>query len=110
MAEDEITEVCQKCGGACELVWHAPDKLWRDVTGFKDGEGILCVNCFAALVWKRKHRFLYWSCDIRRYPRHAIFQHLRHHLRQLRLKIWLRRQARERLSRTKEAPCTGYSG
>jgi len=110
------SEICQKCGGPIRFVWHAPDSLWRDVTGFKDGNGsspgvghlslgkhpvftpsmssplaaitapvtgVLCMECFENLVRERLHTFLYWSCDVRLYPRHALFLRLRHWLRRL---------------------------
>lgn len=89
-------EICQKCRGPVRYVWHAPDKLWRDITGFEDGNGILCIDCFELLVWQHLHTFLYWSCDVRRYPRHALFHHLRHWLRRLRIEAWLRKQADRR--------------
>lgn len=89
---EEEGEICQRCGKPYNLVWHAPDKLWKEVTGFQDGNGILCPKCFAVLVWEQLHTFLYWSCDVRLYPRHALFHHLRHWLRRLRIEAWLREQ------------------
>lgn len=65
--EEEVGEICQKCGKPVACVWSAPTKLWEDVTGFGRG-GILCCRCFDALVWKRTDAFLYWSCDTRGYP------------------------------------------
>lgn len=93
MAVDAEGEVCQKCGESVRYVWHAPDKLWKDVTGFMDGNGVLCLRCFDGLVWERLHRFLYWSCDTRGYPSYSLVNtlgRLRRRLRQMRLERWLR--------------------
>ena len=65
---EEEGEVCQNCGKKVDLVWHAPDKLWKSVTDFKGGGGILCIGCFEALVEEHLHTFLYWSCDTLDFP------------------------------------------
>lgn len=92
--DEQLGEICQGCGKSYELVWHAPDKLWREVTGFEDGNGLLCPKCFNALVWERTDTFLYWTCDVRLYPRHAFFHRLRHRWRRLKLEAWLRKVGR----------------
>lgn len=38
-------ERCHDCGRPYELVWTAPDWLWRLVTGWGEG-GLLCPDCF----------------------------------------------------------------
>lgn len=90
--DDKINEVCQSCGNNVGVVWYAPDWLWKKVTGIEDSSGVLCVKCFDTLAWEYldKH-FLYWSCDIRPYPKHAIFHWLRFWLRQIELKRWLKK-------------------
>lgn len=54
-------EVCQRCYRRVELVWHAPDYLWAQITGHEDGGGILCVGCFDRLADGKV--MLYWSCN-----------------------------------------------
>jgi hypothetical protein len=45
-------EFCNDCGVRQQLVWRAPDPLWKRVSGSRDGEGILCPNCFTKrAVW-----------------------------------------------------------
>lgn len=87
----EEGEVCQRCDKEVGVVWHAPNKLWRKVTGFREG-GILCVRCFDDLVWERLGTFVYWSCSIRLYPKHAIFHRLRHWLRSVSCERWLKKR------------------
>lgn len=93
-AQQEGGEVCQSCGESVGCVWSAPEKLWKEVTGSKDG-GILCPKCFAALVQERLHTFLYWSCDTRGYPRYSPIHMLRPWLRKMRMKLWHRRVKRK---------------
>ena len=87
-----ITEICKSCGEPVGCVWHTSDKLWKEVTGFEDGNGTLCIKCFDGLAQKHLGTFLYWSCDIRLYPRHALFHRLRHWWRRTRIDAWLRKQ------------------
>lgn len=40
------SEMCQSCGSAVVLVWHATDEDWEKVVG--DPAGLRCARCFAA--------------------------------------------------------------
>lgn len=51
------TEICGRCGGKVEMVWHAPDDLWLHRSGFPTPGGVLCVPCFDELAGG-----LYWVC------------------------------------------------
>ena len=61
--EDEIKEgeLCFLCRERYLIVWQAPDRLWKEITGFNYGGGLLCPLCFDKLARKRKVQ-LYWSC------------------------------------------------
>lgn len=56
-------EYCKDCGRTQELVWHAPNELYAEVTGQKnesDMGGVTCPRCFtkrAELLGK----FLRWT-------------------------------------------------
>jgi hypothetical protein len=54
------SERCAVCGELYSEVWRAPDDLWREVTGYQDGEGQVCRDCFedAALEFGRS---IYWT-------------------------------------------------
>ena len=40
------SEICQRCGSAVALVWHASDEDWEKVVGGPGG--LRCASCFAA--------------------------------------------------------------
>lgn len=40
------TERCCFCGWKVGIVWHCDDEAWAKITGWQDGEGISCVQCF----------------------------------------------------------------
>lgn len=46
--------VCERCGGANLLSWHAPSPLWNTVMRDEDGtdafNGIVCPRCFGELA------------------------------------------------------------
>ena len=46
-------EVCQSCGSAVALVWHARDEDWNRVIGGPNG--IRCARCFVAEAWEKCH-------------------------------------------------------
>lgn len=45
---DELGEYCDECGKAQPLVWWSSNRLWKEVTGSKNGKGVLCPRCFDA--------------------------------------------------------------
>lgn len=56
-------EHCQRCGKRYDAVWRAPDKLWKAVTGIKDGSGLFCPSCFTAIA-QGKGISVYWdACE-----------------------------------------------
>lgn len=55
------TEICCFCGGKVGMVWWCDDdKLWAEVTGYREGGGICCVGCFEDRATS-KEIFLQWS-------------------------------------------------
>ena len=55
-----LIEFCKVCGRRQPLVWHAPDPLWLDVIGRKDGD-VLCPECFTRAARVKGH-WLRWKC------------------------------------------------
>lgn len=59
-----LIEFCKRCGRKQPLVWHAPDKLWLEVTGSTGG--VFCPECFDAkakaiglsLSWRPRFDYL----------------------------------------------------
>lgn len=59
---DNEGEYCRKCYKLYHEVYEVSDKLWKKVTGWKNGEGLLCIECFTkiafgkgiAIFWKGK--------------------------------------------------------
>lgn len=52
-----------ECGKRYDAVWRAPDKLWKAVTGIKDGSGLFCPSCFTAIA-QGKGISVYWdACE-----------------------------------------------
>jgi len=51
------TEICGLCGGPVGLVWHAPDALWWERSGFPTDAGVLCIRCF-----DEQAGGLWWEC------------------------------------------------
>jgi hypothetical protein len=50
-----LTEFCHDCGVEQPLVWWcSSDDLWREVTGYTKGNGILCPKCFDKRAEKKK--------------------------------------------------------
>jgi hypothetical protein len=66
------SEICDRCGGPVEVVFHAPDAIWELATGyprFPDGEaapGCLCVACVDELVEPKIDGYLTWTCAVTR--------------------------------------------
>ena len=55
-----IIECCYRCGIRQPLVWWCSnDELWREVTNFKEGNGIYCPNCFDRMA-KEKGIAIRW--------------------------------------------------
>lgn len=45
------TEICCYCGGKVGVVWWCPDgELWAKLTGWQNGGGVCCVQCFDRLA------------------------------------------------------------
>jgi len=68
-------EVCHECNGVYSNIYHVPDNIWEFVTGFKHGEGTLCMPCFMKKADKKRIR-LWWQCEegrmIMEYPEKKI--------------------------------------
>ena len=54
-------ETCMDCLKPVEVVWHAPEDLWLQVIGEKDGT-TLCVNCFDKRLLE-KGIYKRWTCS-----------------------------------------------
>lgn len=61
------SEKCQRCHSSYPYVWHAPDDLWKSLTGITDGSGLFCITCFDAMADNKKI-LLYWSCARDAFP------------------------------------------
>ena len=52
-------EHCQICGKKYNYVYEVSDKLWKKVTGIKNGSGLRCIPCLEK--WARsKGIYLQW--------------------------------------------------
>ena len=52
-------EICQECDQTYDLLWHAPQPMWREVTG--GYSGTLCPSCFTKKA--KEHGFDFsWTC------------------------------------------------
>lgn len=60
--KDDGTEKCMNCASMVEQVWNAPDELWNTLSGYPQGNGVLCARCFDREA-KKQGIFLYWSCQ-----------------------------------------------
>ena len=40
-----MSEKCQICGKHYEYVYRISDKLWKKITGIKNGSGLRCIDC-----------------------------------------------------------------
>jgi hypothetical protein len=58
-----VTEFCKSCGRETDLVWHAPDDLWREVTGEQHGGGVRCTKCFDAACYAHG-KILRWLPEV----------------------------------------------
>lgn len=55
------TEICALCGGKVEVVWWCESHdLWTRLTGWSDGQGIVCISCFDELA-ERDGVILQWT-------------------------------------------------
>lgn len=53
-------ETCCICGQQYHEVYKVSDSLWSDVTGFQNGEGMVCLTCFTQKAYK-KNISIYWE-------------------------------------------------
>jgi hypothetical protein len=54
-------ERCQRCGRLYRTVYHAPDLLWKRVTG-KTGNGLYCPHCFDSMA-REQGIELFWGVN-----------------------------------------------
>ena len=66
--DDDGTEQCMNCGSMVEQTWHVSDELWNNLSGYPQGNGVLCPRCFDRKALKRGV-YLYWACQPDSYPR-----------------------------------------
>lgn len=66
------TEICGRCGGPVQIVFHTPDHIWELATGNardpggESGGGVLCPPCVDALVEPKVDGYLTWTCEVTR--------------------------------------------
>jgi len=65
--DDDGTERCMICGSMVEQIWHVSDELWNELSGYPQGDGILCSRCFDRKA-RDKGVYLYWTCQLGSYP------------------------------------------
>lgn len=47
------SEHCCRCGLPVGVWWNTTDELWADLSGYENGEGVLCVGCFDEVAARR---------------------------------------------------------
>ena len=67
---DDGTEKCMNCGSMVEQVWHADDDMWNKLSGYPDGNGLLCTRCFDRAA-REQSVYLYWACQPDSFPIYA---------------------------------------
>jgi hypothetical protein len=65
---DDGTEKCMECDSMVEQVWHVDDELWNNISGYPEGNGILCTRCFDRKA-QELGIYLYWTCQLNSYPK-----------------------------------------
>jgi len=55
-----MSETCRKCNCQYDYVWEVSDKMWKLVTKYKHGEGLLCLPCFDLLA-RNKCIIIKWT-------------------------------------------------
>ena len=50
---DPEGEHCRSCKKLYHEVYEVSDELWKKVTGWKNGEGLLCLECFTKLALQK---------------------------------------------------------
>jgi hypothetical protein len=56
---DPEGEHCRNCKKLYHEVYTVPGRLWKQVTGWKNGEGLLCMDCFTKLALE-KNISIFW--------------------------------------------------
>ena len=49
--------ICENCKHIYNYDYSVPDEDWKEVTGIKDGSGIICLECFDALACIKSCRY-----------------------------------------------------
>ena len=65
---DDGTEKCMTCDSMVEQVWHVSDELWNRLSGYPEGNGLLCTRCFDRKA-QEQGVHLYWACQPSSYPK-----------------------------------------
>lgn len=65
---DDGTEKCMNCNSMVEQVWHASDEFWNELSGYPQGNGVLCSRCFDRKA-KAQEVYLYWTCQPNSFPK-----------------------------------------
>lgn len=62
------TEICGRCGGPVDFVFHVEDELWTSACGFPEApSGVLCPKCFETLA-RQADLHPYWECADGEFP------------------------------------------
>ena len=69
--DDDGTERCFDCGSMVEQVWHASDEHWTKLSGYTQGDGVLCSRCFDRKA-RERGVYLYWSCQLDSFPANIL--------------------------------------
>jgi len=62
-----MAEKCMNCESMVEQVWHVDDGLWNKLSGYPDGNGLLCIRCFDRKA-QEQGIYLYWTCQPNSFP------------------------------------------
>lgn len=90
-------ERCRICQRGYSLVWQSPNELWRQISGWDDGSGLLCPSCFNSTA-RTLGISLYWSCQADIFPSATIAEQKE---KIERLKLWQKttREVLDRMTR-----------
>ena len=61
-----LIEYCDVCGSRQQLIWHAPDHLWREINGGENG--VLCPECFDRRAVEKRY-WIQWTLTGGRLPK-----------------------------------------
>ena len=65
---DDGTEKCMSCESMVEQTWRTEDDAWNKLSGYPDGNGLLCIRCFDRKA-QEQGVYFYWACQPSSFPK-----------------------------------------